>query len=245
MPRNKRELVTGDQANDERIPPAESGASVVPCERIRHEDATQTHSDAAKTEIDVFEIRPETFIESVQPVEGGSAKQTRGARRDRDCRRSEWIPVSRHPMTNPPCATGSTHQIVRAVDRFPPGSIENQARGEAFLTIRRGGETLGPLRIQFHIAVQDRDPRRPRGAPTGVDSARKTCVLIHRDDIASGAAGDVNRVIRRGVVDDDDLLEGDGLFSNGLKKPFQHFGAIVHGYDRGDGFPELHCRLRL
>src|SRR6185312_16390343 len=91
-------------------------AAPMPCDCTWNVDALHARSHAAQPQIDVFEIRLEAFVKSVQFRQYFPADQARGRRRDGDSPVPVATPRSRFAAPRSPGTARAADQIVSSVD---------------------------------------------------------------------------------------------------------------------------------
>ena len=97
------------------------------------------------------------------------------------------------------------------------GRAQDRAGGKTGI---RGGteEALEPMRIQFHITVQNRNPFVAGCFPAAVHRMGETGIASHGNDMASAATSDFSGLVGGCIVDHYDPRKGYGLGVSRLKQ---------------------------
>jgi len=97
-----------------------------------------------------------------------------------------------------------------------------------------GVAALERVRQQAVVGVMEHEQLAGRPREPGVSRQARAEVRLSDQLHAGRARGDLRRVVRRSVVDDDHLLGRTRLSANALERLAQEASAVVAGYDDGD-----------
>ena len=238
------ELVTGNQADDFRVPATEGGAAVMPGYGFGYKEAANTPFGAAQTEIDILHVRTVGLVVAAEGLEDITAEQTGGAGSGLNGVRPGGGGRGRLAVAGAPGATSAADEVVGAVDNFAGASVEDGAGGEG---CRPGGvqQTFQPVGIEFNITVQNGDPRFGAFAPTDIHGAGEAAVGSEADDVATGGFGKFGCAVSGTVINHDDADEGDSLGAKRCKQAAQKCGAVKDGNDGGDLQTVILARISL
>src|SRR6266852_5570578 len=124
MFRHQQELVPRNPAHGVGMPAAECGAALVVGHGFGDVNAVKARGRAADSEIDVFEVRLELFVQESHAFEQFSAEQ-RGRER---CELDFALPAPQRlvlpPVTTAPRTTAPAHRVERSIDSVALQRIE-------------------------------------------------------------------------------------------------------------------------
>lgn len=225
MPRHEQKLVSRNQADDTRAPSPERRAAVMVGDGAGFEHTAESCAQTAKAEVDVFQIRPEAFVEALQALEHIPPEQAGGGGGDGDRCTHGWRGFFAVP--GPERANPSAYQIVRAVDRVSPRRIQNHPGSKTGFAGSRA-QALEPAFVKLDVAVQDGNPLGGRRPPAAVRGARKSGVLAHRNHAAATLQGQLGSAVSGSVIHHNDFGECKCLPCNAVEKIPQKVGPVVY-----------------